>query len=286
MPISIVGDGSITGLTAGGLPDGSVVDLDLATGISSSKLTGALPAISGASLTNLPAGGVAGITTASSSGTAINISSGNDVGIGVSTPEGALEIERGNYGSPFGTNAGEFADSLITLGNSTANNDLSQITFGFSGGSGAYGAAYMGFKNTNASAQGSGNLVFGTRNSAVDTVQPTERLAITPDGRGLSQFTAKAWVNFQGSATPSIRESHNVSSVSYMGTTGYYAVNFANGLATGDYPVVTHGGIALASTSTWMDYGWAKNGSYYRMTFYRNGSIYDAAHISSIVFGV
>jgi hypothetical protein len=54
MPISIVGDGSITGLTVGGLPDSSVIDADLATGISSSKLSGALPAISGASLTNFP----------------------------------------------------------------------------------------------------------------------------------------------------------------------------------------------------------------------------------------
>ena len=40
MPVTINGDGSITGLTAGGLP--------------SSALTGALPAISGANLTNLP----------------------------------------------------------------------------------------------------------------------------------------------------------------------------------------------------------------------------------------
>ena len=37
--------------------DGSVDDAHLATGISASKLTGALPAISGASLTNLPASG-------------------------------------------------------------------------------------------------------------------------------------------------------------------------------------------------------------------------------------
>ena len=39
------------------LVNGSVDDAHLATGISSSKLTGALPAISGASLTNLPASG-------------------------------------------------------------------------------------------------------------------------------------------------------------------------------------------------------------------------------------
>jgi hypothetical protein len=51
MPISILGDGSITGITSGGLPDGIVTNDDLATGISSSKLTGALPALDGSSLT-------------------------------------------------------------------------------------------------------------------------------------------------------------------------------------------------------------------------------------------
>ena len=52
-------DGSnntIGGLTNGGLPDGCILDADI-NGMAASKLTGALPAISGASLTNLPAGG-------------------------------------------------------------------------------------------------------------------------------------------------------------------------------------------------------------------------------------
>jgi hypothetical protein len=57
MAITIDGTaGTIAGLVAGGLPDASVVDADIATGITSSKLSGALPAVSGASLTNLPVG--------------------------------------------------------------------------------------------------------------------------------------------------------------------------------------------------------------------------------------
>ena len=44
--------------------DGSADNVHLATGISASKLTGALPAISGASLTNLPAGGVSALEVA------------------------------------------------------------------------------------------------------------------------------------------------------------------------------------------------------------------------------
>ena len=89
MAVTINSNGTITGIAAGGLPDG-VVDTDtlaadavtaakladavvnsehlvsggvddahLATGITSSKLSGNLPALNGASLTNLPASGVA-----------------------------------------------------------------------------------------------------------------------------------------------------------------------------------------------------------------------------------
>jgi hypothetical protein len=58
MAITIDGTaGTIAGLVAGGLPDASVVDADIAA-VASSKLSGALPAISGASLTNLPASGI------------------------------------------------------------------------------------------------------------------------------------------------------------------------------------------------------------------------------------
>ena len=56
MPITINGSGTITGISAGGLPDGSVTNDDLATGISSSKLSGALPAIDGSNLTGIVTG--------------------------------------------------------------------------------------------------------------------------------------------------------------------------------------------------------------------------------------
>ena len=55
MPVTINGDGSITGLSAGGLPAGTVTDATIA-GMAASKLTGDLPAISGASLTGISAG--------------------------------------------------------------------------------------------------------------------------------------------------------------------------------------------------------------------------------------
>lgn len=50
MAIAINGSGTITGLANGGLPDGCILDADI-NGMAASKLTGALPAISGANLT-------------------------------------------------------------------------------------------------------------------------------------------------------------------------------------------------------------------------------------------
>jgi len=65
MAIVINGSGTVTGLAVGGLPDGTVDSGTIATGtivdadvanLAASKLTGALPAISGASLTGITTG--------------------------------------------------------------------------------------------------------------------------------------------------------------------------------------------------------------------------------------
>jgi len=53
MAIVINGSGTVTGLAVGGLPDGTVDNDTVASGLASSKLTGALPAISGAALTGI-----------------------------------------------------------------------------------------------------------------------------------------------------------------------------------------------------------------------------------------
>jgi hypothetical protein len=62
------------------------------------------------------------------------------------------------------------------------------------------------------------------------------RLTLTDDGRGLSQFTAKAWVNFNGEGTVSINDSHNVSSIT-DDAIGKYTVNFSNAMGNTHYAV-------------------------------------------------
>lgn len=46
--------------------------------------------------------------------------------------------------------------------------------------------------------------------------------------------SAKAWVNFNGTGTPAIRASYNVSSITRNGT-GQYSINFTNAMADANY---------------------------------------------------
>jgi hypothetical protein len=67
---------------------------------------------------------------------------------------------------------------------------------------------------------------------------------------GVEVYTAKAWVNFNGTGTVAIRASGNVSSITDNGT-GDYTVNFTTAMPDADYAanVTTQtGGIAGAVT--------------------------------------
>jgi len=72
--------------------------------------------------------------------------------------------------------------------------------------------------------------------SADANVSWTTALTIKNDGRGLSQFTAKAWVNWDNTGTIEINDSHNVSSVTDNGT-GNSTVVLANNMANALYSV-------------------------------------------------
>jgi hypothetical protein len=53
---------------------------------------------------------------------------------------------------------------------------------------------------------------------------------------GVEVYTAKAWVNFNGTGTVAIRASGNVSSITDNGT-GQYTVNFTTAFADANYAV-------------------------------------------------
>ena len=110
------------------------------------------------------------------------------------------------------------------------------------------------------------------------TGNQVEAMRITSDGRGLSQFTAKAWVNFNGTGTVAIRDSHNVSSITDNGT-GNYTVNFTNNMANTNYSAV-----ANSNGSS----GWTVTDSHavgsLRTLYYNSGGI-DTSEINVQVFG-
>ena len=64
-----------------------------------------------------------------------------------------------------------------------------------------------------------------------------ERFVITSDGRGLSQFTAKAWANINGNSFGE-RDSHNFSGFTDNGT-GDYTFTFDTAMANTNYCVVS-----------------------------------------------
>ncbi len=83
-------------------------------------------------------------------------------------------------------------------------------------------------------------------NEATQASTFSTKLQLTRDGRGLSQFTAKFWCKFNGSGTLAVNDSHNVSSVTDVGT-GDYRVNFANAMGNTHYSV--H--VQSQTTATW-----------------------------------
>jgi hypothetical protein len=195
MAIVINGSGTVTGLSVGGLPDGTVDADTLASG----------------------AGGVSGVTS-SADATAMTITSAEKIGIGETAPLGQLHIKEQDSGvSSISSNG----DQLV-LENSghcgmhilsgTSSDGI--LYFGDSGGSGMGQLKYQ---------HGSNQFVFETNQSGAFT--------ITSDGRGLSPFTAKCWCVLNGTGTVAINDSHNVSSITDQGT-GYYFVRYANNLST------------------------------------------------------
>jgi hypothetical protein len=64
----------------------------------------------------------------------------------------------------------------------------------------------------------------------------TLRVNTLQNAAGVEVYTAKAWVNFNGTGTVAIRASGNVSSITDNGT-GDYTVNFTTALADANYAV-------------------------------------------------
>ena len=96
----------------------------------------------------------------------------------------------------------------------------------------------------------------------------------------------RAWVNFNGTGTPAIRASFNVSSITDNGT-GDYTVNFTNAMPDANYSVVLPSMVTAGNTSQYFGVYTPSNNSYsvktisaVRLTVYNtltsNQDVFDA----------
>lgn len=71
-------------------------------------------------------------------------------------------------------------------------------------------------------------------------------------GSVATAYGCRAWVNFDGTGTPAIRASGNVSSITDSGT-GIYLINFTNSMPNANYSaVISIGNAAMDQTSIWV----------------------------------
>ncbi len=231
---------------------------------------------SGANLTGV---GVAGISS-SADATAMTITSSEHIGIGTASPAIMEARQAGKFLTVYGTatNGG-----ILELASNKNTDDDSVGILSFvntengdtDGASRKYIAQIRGKVETNdsnAQDDSGGNLVFQTK---ADGGTIDDRLTITSDGRGLSQFTAKAWARFSGGT---LHDSHNCSSVTQSGNTGYYAITFTNAMANANYAV---GGMAHADRM--LSYHSAPTTSQLYMWSYNSGGTAENGDYQSVV---
>ena len=243
------------------------------TTIDATKLTGNLPAINGAALTGV---GVAGISS-SADATAMTITSAEKIGIGTATPICLVELEHSNTTAL----SGDGDDSAINIHNTGGVNAISTISFSGGDHNGDGNLAGIYAKHTNVT-ENSETTDIGFKTS-VNEAQ-VDNLILRGD-RGLSQFTAKAWASWEiDGASPSLYDSHNVSSVVDNGT-GDSTINFSNNMANTNYAVAGMSDDTFRALSL-RDYTYT-NVAYTRFaSWISSNTTYDDAHkLMAIWFG-
>jgi hypothetical protein len=189
--------------------------------------------------------------------TAITIDASEYVGIGTTTPSRLLHLDSvGVTNTPFRIDASARSQSYVSFVDQDTTAEL-YVRCGSVGD----------------------NFVIDAGNS--------ERLRITSDGRGLSQFTAKAWINWNGIGTLVVNDSHNISSISDGGV-GIYTINIDNNLSNSVYAVsVGAGQLSTEGSNRTMSVvsNTKSAGAFTVFCSAVNGSNYDNNGNMAIVFG-
>jgi len=100
-------------------------------------------------------------------------------------------------------------------------------------------------------------------------------------------YACRAWVNFNGTGTVSIRASGNVSSITDNGT-GNYTVNFTTALADANYAVCSHAGNTTALSGIYIvsggEFSATPTTTAYRIRTLNDNSFSDLTHIYVAIF--
>jgi len=185
--------------------------------------------------------------------TAVTVDSSRKVGIGTTSPDSQLHVYSGTGGK--------------TLVLDNPNNDYAGVEFK------SWGTLFGRIKVAN------DGMHFYSNSGAT-----SKSLQLTTDGRGLSQFTAKAWVNFDGTITATtIRDSHNVSSIS-DGADGDYLVFFTNNMANSNYAATIADNYTTAGTHNHTFENPATSNFKIRLAQFGVGN-HTASIITAVVFG-
>ena len=136
---------------------------------------------------------------------------------------------------------------------------------------------------------GVGDMQFWVDSNAdnASAVEADAKLTITQAGLGLSQFTAKAWISYNHQ-TPTIKDSHNISSVTDSGTgegiiyidvdtaSGNTACTIAAGKGPGSFSAsnFSHCGLSEGNAAASWWFGTIKN-----------DALFDSANVNGVCFG-
>jgi len=98
-------------------------------------------------------------------------------------------------------------------------------------------------------------------------------------------YACRAWVNFDGAGTVSIRASGNVSSITDNGT-GDYTVNFATAMPDANYAVSGSANTNAGNSSVGLDLGTAPTSSAFRIGISNtnSGALFDSEIVTVIIF--
>ncbi len=167
--------------------------------------------------------------------TALTIDTSQRVGIGTTSPASKLDV----VGSSTGT-----VQQFIKNSNG-ATNSSADIVFGnWSGSTPSAPQAKVSAINI-ASSDARTDLVFSTYTGLVlnegARIDSSQNFKFNSGyGSVATAYGCRAWVNFNGTGTPAIRASGNVSSITDNGT-GDYTINFTNAFVDANYAVTSTG---------------------------------------------